>query len=350
MNTPLLIYGANGYTGRLICERAAILGMKPILAGRNGEEIRELAQQYGWEYRVFSLDTPEAIARQIHDVKVVLHSAGPFMYTAKPMMEACLLAGVHYLDITGEIQVFERAARWDERAKAAGILMMPGTGFDVVPTDCLALFLKQLLPGATHLQLAFAGLGGGVSRGTANTMVEGLGRGGAVRVNGQLQPVHYGHKSITVPHPSKSFFAISIPWGDISTAYHTTGIPNIETYMGFSRKMYAWVKLMPYFAWVFNFGWVKNLLKKRINGNKPGPSARRRANSKSLVWGRVSNDKGESRQAFLVTHEGYTLTAITSLMIAQRVLQGDVKPGFHTPAGLFGPDLIMEVDGTERGC
>ncbi len=345
----LLIYGANGYTGRLICERAALLGLKPILAGRNGEEIRELALTYGWEYRVFGLDTPEAVAEKIHDVKVVLHAAGPFMYTAKPMMEACLLAGVHYLDITGEIAVFEMAARRDERAKAAGILLMPGTGFDVVPTDCLALYLKQQMPDATRLQLAFVGQGGGVSRGTAGTMVEGLGKGGAVRVNGQLQHANFGQNSLTVPHPAKTFFAISIPWGDITTAYHTTGIPNIETYMGFSRRMYGWIKLMPYFKWLFSISWVKKYIKKSITGNRPGPSPQQRANGRSLVWGRVFNDNGASTQAWLITKDGYTLTAITSLMIAQRVLQGDVKPGFHTPAGLYGADLIMEVEGSERG-
>ncbi|MBK8704615.1 MAG: saccharopine dehydrogenase NADP-binding domain-containing protein [Saprospiraceae bacterium] len=342
----LLIYGANGYTGRLICERAALLGLKPILAGRNGEEIRELALTYGWEYRVFGLDTHEAVAEKIHDVKVVLHAAGPFMYTAKPMMEACLLAGVHYLDITGEIAVFEMAARRDERAKAAGILLMPGTGFDVVPTDCLALYLKQQMPDATRLQLAFVGQGGGVSRGTAGTMVEGLGKGGAVRVNGQLQHANFGQNSLTVPHPAKTFFAISIPWGDITTAYHTTGIPNIETYMGFSRRMYGWIKLMPYFKWLFSK--LEKIYQKAQRAT--GRGLLHSSEPTAEAWsGAACSTTMEPPQAWLITKDGYTLTAITSLMIAQRVLQGDVKPGFHTPAGLYGADLIMEVEGSERG-
>ena len=93
------------------------------------------------------------------------------------MVEACLRLGKHYLDITGEISVFEAMARRDKAAKQAGMMIMPGVGFDVVPSDCLAVHLKNLLPTATDLTLAFYGLGG-ISHGTQATMTMNAGSGG----------------------------------------------------------------------------------------------------------------------------------------------------------------------------
>ena len=150
-----LIYGANGYTGQLITRYAIEQGLKPILAGRNAVSIKALAEEHNLDYRIFGLDDPEEIDRALTDVSLVLHAAGPFIYTAKPMIMACLRNGVHYLDITGEIAVFELAFRYDGRARNKNIVLMPGVGFDVVPTDCMAVYLKQKLPDAKLLKLAF---------------------------------------------------------------------------------------------------------------------------------------------------------------------------------------------------
>jgi short subunit dehydrogenase-like uncharacterized protein len=343
-----LLYGATGYTGQLIAEYAASFGLKPILAGRSEAKVKALAESLGLEYRVFDLADTAALDAALKETPVVLHAAGPFMFTAKPMLEACLRTGTHYLDITGEIAVFEMAARMDKKAREAGIMLLPGAGFDVVPTDCLALHLKNRMPDATHLQLAFAGLGGGVSQGTAATMAENLGEGGAMRKDGKIVKVPMGHKSMIVPFRDKSLFVMSIPWGDVSTAYHSTGIPNIETYMGFSPSAYRWVKLQRYFNWLLRTSFVRNIVKKRIKERPAGPTPEQRARSKSFVWGRVSNAEGKVLEAQLVTPEGYTLTALTSLLIAKKVLNGNAPVGFQTPAKAYGEDLILEVEGTER--
>lgn len=343
-----LLYGATGYTGQLIAEYAASFGLKPILAGRSEAKVKALAESLGLEYRVFDLADTAALDAALKETPVVLHAAGPFMFTAKPMLEACLRTGTHYLDITGEIAVFEMAARMDKKAREAGIMLLPGAGFDVVPTDCLALHLKNRMPDATHLQLAFAGLGGGVSQGTAATMAENLGEGGAMRKDGKIVKVPMGHKSMIVPFRDKSLFVMSIPWGDVSTAYHSTGIPNIETYMGFSPSAYRWVKLQRYFNWLLRTSFVRNIVKKRIKERPAGPTPEQRARSKSFVWGRVSNAEGKVLEAQLVTPEGYTLTALTSLLIAKKVLNGNAPVGFQTPAKAYGEDLILEVEGAER--
>lgn len=322
--------------------------MKPIIAGRNEAEIKALATASGLAFRVFDLSDTTALEAALAEVPVVLHAAGPFVHTAKPMMEACIRKGVHYLDITGEVRIFERAAHWSDKAEAAGIMLMPGVGFDVVPTDCLAVYLHQQLPDANFLQLAFAGMGG-VSRGTANTMTESLGEPGAVRRDGKLARVPVAYKGLWAPHPVKSFFAMTIPWGDLSTAYRSTGIPNIETYMGISPKSYQRARRLRYFGWLLRTSFFRNRAKRAIQRRPAGPSPEKRLQSRSLIWGKVQNAQGAERQAYLTTPEGYTLTALTSLLIVEKVLAGHFQPGFQTPAGLYGADLILEIPGTERG-
>ena len=165
----LLIYGANGYTGELVAEEAVRRGLRPLLAGRNAEEIEALAARLELDSRIFGLDDPAALARGLEGVAAVLHCAGPFIWTSKPMIAACLAAQAHYLDITGEIGVFESVQRRADQARDAGVALIPGVGFDVVPTDCLAARLAAALPNATHLTLAFTSEGGSTSPGTMKT-------------------------------------------------------------------------------------------------------------------------------------------------------------------------------------
>jgi len=282
-------------------------------------------------------------------VPVVLHAAGPFIRTSQPMIEACLETKTHYLDITGEIPVFELAHRYGEAAEQNDIMLMPGVGFDVVPTDCIAKFLAEQLPTATHLQLAFAIAGGGMSHGTAMTMVEGLGEPGAVRKDGKITAVPLGHKSMVVPFASdRERLVVTIPWGDVSTAYYTTGIPNIETYTQIHPNALLWLRLSRYFACLLRKEWVRNLIRGFINRREPGPDQQAREKARSYVWGKVSDANGASCAARLCTLEAYTLTAMTSVEVTRRVLAGDWSPGFQTPAGNYGADFIIEVTDAER--
>ncbi len=349
MDDSFLLYGAYGYTGELITRMAADFNLRPVLAGRDEKRLQALAERHGFDYLAFSLDDTPALTHALQKVPVVLHVAGPFKYTAIPMIEGCLETKTHYLDITGEVDVFELAQRFGAAAEQNEIMLMPGVGFDVVPTDCMAKFLHEQLPSATHLQLAFAGLGGGASQGTALTMAENLGQASAVRKNGRLTPVPLGHKTMTVPFSAdRSLYTMSIPWGDLSTAYYTTGIPNIETYMSFPPRAYRMVKLQRYFNWLLRTSLVKNIARRRIKAGPPGPTDEERERSRSLVWGKVWDDNENEFAARIETLEGYTLTATTALMIAKRVLNGDFAMGYQTPAGAYGADLIMEVESTFR--
>lgn len=343
-----LLYGANGYTGELIARAAREQGMSPVLAGRSEEKVEPIARSLGFEYRIFDLADTQALDRALNQVPLVLHAAGPFVHTARPMLEACLRTQTHYLDITGEIDVFELAHDLDQQARQAGVMILPGTGFDVVPTDCLALFLKKQLPGATHLKLAFTTLGGGISHGTAMTMAENLGKSGAVRREGEIVEVPIGHKTMEVSFSGKKRFVMTIPWGDVSTAYYTTGIPNIETYTGIAPSAYRYVKWQRHLSGLLRSGWVKGLVKQWIDRRPAGPDEERRRQGRSLIWGEVRNAAGDRRGACLAAPEGYALTVQTSLLIARKALSGHAPAGFQTPAGAYGEDLIMEIGGVER--
>lgn len=192
MRKGILIYGCTGYTGQLICQLAAEQQLPVIIAGRDKRKVEELSVRLNLPCRVFDLTHPDQIAEQIADVKVVLHCAGPFKFTAKIMAEACIKTTTHYLDITGEIEVFESLFAMDAKAKNAGVTLMPGVGFDVVPTDCLALYLKEKVPRPHSLDLALVMKGGRFSHGTAITMAENMGEKCVVRRDGKIKTMPQG--------------------------------------------------------------------------------------------------------------------------------------------------------------
>ena len=342
----LMIYGANGYTGRLIAREAAKRGLQPMLAGRNRDEVRALADELGMLCRVFELSSAGEIARNLDGIDVVLHCAGPFSKTAEPMLEACLAHKVHYLDITGEIDVFALCHRADARARERGIVVAPGVGFDVVPTDCVAAMLKRRLPDATSLVLAFEA-GGGPSPGTAKTSVEGMARGGRARVNGELVDVPLAWKSRAFVRDGKSRSAMTIPWGDVYTAFVSTGIPNVETYMVVPPKTIKRLTWMRHLQPVLKMGFVQNFMKRQVERNTPGPSQQRRQDSGCYVWGEVRNAAGKEARLALTAPNGYDLTVTASLGIAQRLLEQAQPPqgGYYTPSLLMGADYVTTLPG-----
>ena len=343
----LLVYGANGYTGKQIAERAHETGMRPILAGRRADAVAPLAERLGFEHRVFPLDSPSQIAQSLDGVQAVLLAAGPFSVTSAPMLEACVMKRVHYLDITGEIDVFEHCAAQHRRAVAAGIVVLPGVGFDVVPSDCLAASLAGALPGATSLELAFASSGGSgprISRGTARTMLAGFGQGGAVRRDGRIVRVPLAWRTRRVPFRDRERDTASIPWGDVATAFHSTGIPNIVVYTAMSRSQVLALELAHFLTPVIRLGVVQRLVERRIARSVPGPDESTRRTGRTQLWGRATDNDGRSVEGTLVTPESYRLTAETAVESARRVVAGEAQPGFQTPSRAFGAAYITAFD------
>jgi short subunit dehydrogenase-like uncharacterized protein len=346
-NEALLIYGSYGYSGELITRRALDRGLTPILAGRDADALRRQAEELSLEYRVTSLDDPARLHQTLQRVRTVLHCAGPFIHTSRPMADACLRAGAHYIDITGEIAVFEALAARDGEARARGVMLLPGAGFDVVPTDCLAVHLAERLPGSTELVLAFQSVGG-ISRGTAATMVEHVGRGSVIRRDGELRRVPLAHSTRMVDFGRGPRLAVAHPWGDLSTAWRSTGIPNITVYRATSRAELRLMMVVRAGLPLLATRPVQRLLRALVHRQRRGPDAHARRTGVSRFWGEVRRADGAVTAARLHAPEAYTLTAHTAVACAERTLSGDVRPGYATPAMAYGPEFILAIDGVHR--
>ncbi len=344
MKNKWMIYGANGYTGKLIAKQARQRGLKPILAGRNRETIETLAAETGFEHLVFDLDDEAAAKEALEGISIVLHCAGPFSATSQPMIDACLESGCHYLDITGEISVFANAHRQSDEAMRADIVLMPGVGFDVVPTDCLAATLVKALPAATSMVLAFES-GGRMSPGTAKTSIEGLAGGGCVRKDGKLKwvPLAWKTREICFKHGKR--LAVTIPWGDVFTAYISTGVPDIEVYMVAPPSYILRMKRLRMAKPLLSMQWVQNMMKRRIEKSVIGPEVGERQTSQVQLWGEVKSADGRSASAAMTTPDGYDVTVAASLGIVEYLLETDVEGGFYTPSLLLGADYAASLPG-----
>lgn len=344
-NKTWMIYGAYGYSGELIAREAASRGLAPILAGRSESKLAPLADELGLAHRTFGLDDPGAVAERLEDVDIVLHCAGPFSATAPPMIEACLAAGSHYLDITGEIGVFEHAFAQHWLANETGVVLCPGVGFDVIPTDCVAAHLAEALPDAIRLTLGFDSRSG-FSPGTAKTTVEGLAGGGKVRKGGGIAtvPLAYGVRRIDFGDGEK--LAMTIPWGDVATAWYTTGIPDIEVYIPASPGLVKRVKRMNWVRPLLGLGPVQSFLKAQAGKKVRGPDAETREKQPTHVWGEVVNAEGDKRVARIKTANGYTVTLHGSLEVIQYLLANNPGGGTYTPSKLVDKDLVTRLPGS----
>lgn len=347
MASRLIVYGSTGYTGKLIAELAVKKGLPVVLAGRNEEKLKAQSKALGGvEWQQVSLEDAESLDRLLgggdgaSERKVVLHCAGPFFRTYKQMAAACLRNGAHYLDITGEIDVFEGLASISSEFEKAGLMAMPGTGFDVVPTDLVASELASQIPDATELELAFMTKGTRASHGTASSVTSRLGNGGVVRRDGRFKPVPTAWKVKEIEfEKGEPRICVSIPWGDVSTAYHSTGISNITVYMSVPPSSVKWLKASNLINPLLRTSLVRGTIQKRIDNGPEGPTEQQRENGRSLIWGKVLNAAGEEKEMRLSTFEGYKLTVLTSVKIASYVLQGKFLPGFQTPSRVFRMEL-----------
>lgn len=352
MSDPWMIYGATGFTGELAAREAVRRGLAPVLAGRNREAVEALARKLGLPWRAFSLDDPAAVAAALAGpprISAVLHCAGPFVWTSKPMVKACLAAGVHYLDITGEIAVFEKVLPLGKEAEAAGVCLLPGVGFDVVPSDCLAATLAAALPDATHLTLAFGSEKAAFSRGTLKTMIEGLPYSGAIREDSRIVPVPPAFDTREVEFPFGKRLTMTIPWGDVSTSFYSTGIPNIRVYTPAPPSQIRRLRRLKPFLPLLGLKPVKRFLQWRVDRTVTGPSAELQKTGRVHLWGEVRNATGVTVTGRLSTPEAYAFTAVAAVECAVRAAAGKVPLGAWTPSRAFGAGFAAQLPGVEAG-
>ncbi|MBI5667708.1 MAG: saccharopine dehydrogenase NADP-binding domain-containing protein [Chloroflexi bacterium] len=350
-----MIYGATGYTGTLVAEEAVRRGHKPLLAGRSEGKLKPLADRLKLDYVAVSLDDTPALQKAVTAVAAVYHAAGPFIHTAAPMLRACLAGATHYLDITGEIPVYQLAFSFDSAAREQGVAILPGVGFDVIPSDCLLKYVADQLPDATHLEVVVdalntaSGAGTNTSAGTTKSMLEILPRvGNVVRREGNLMNIRFGEGARWFQFPYGRRYAMPAPWGDVEMGYHTTGIPNITAYLTFPPSLVRQFRLVgPLLRLALQAGALRDLAGQLVDRQMTGPSEARRSSGRSWVYARVHNTRGEMRQAWLETVEAYRFTAEAGVRVVERVLDGSYR-GALTPARAFGADFVLEIPGTRR--
>lgn len=349
-----MIYGAYGYTGELIARQAIARGHRPLLAGRRRDALDKVARELDLPSVCVSLDEPVRLREALARVAVVCHAAGPFTQTSVPMLEACLDAGTSYVDITGEITVFRGVFARHAEAERRGVALLPGAGFDVVPSDCLARFVADAVPGATELELAFASLGR-PSAGTAKASFDGMVRGNFVRRDGKLVEIAWGEGVRKVRFSDRTRTVLPIPWGDLETAYRTTRIPNITTSMAVpesAARLLALARpvtrsLMPRVMAGLGSAGVREVITSAIDRYIHNPDAVARSAGRAYLWARASAKNGHSSEAWLDTVDGYALTAESAVLALEKI--AETRPvGALTPAGAFGADFVLEVKGSVR--
>jgi len=337
----ILVYGAYGYTGELVAEEMVDRGVDVVVAGRDEVRTEHLGERLGRPSRSFGVDTAAA---HVDDVDVLLNCAGPFAETYEPLVETCLETGTHYLDITGELSVFEAIAERDREAEKAGVCLLPGVGFDVVPTDCLAGHLHDRLPEATDLRLGFDP-SGSISGGTLASAIEHADQGGKVRRNGDIVDVAPAHRTRRIDFGRGERTAATIPWGDVSTAYYTTGIENVEAYTAMPTAAANALNYSRLLSPVLGFPPVKETLQTLARTTMSGPSERQRREGACDVWGEATD--GETTvTSRLRTPETYALTVDAATTAARRVAEEE-PVGFETPAAAFTPEFVLDLDGVE---
>ena len=337
-----MLYGANGSSGQLIAREAKKRGMAPILAGRSAQAINKLGDELNCSTRIFALNDPATVQQQLMGVSLILVCAGPFSATSQAVLNACKRTKTQYLDITGEIAVLESIFQQSPPLAQAGVVAVPGVGFDVVPTDCLAAMLKRELPDARRLRLVFASKKGLLSRGTMLTSLEGASEPTKMRRDGQI--IDVDSKLVTFPFGDQPAPALRLSWGDVSTAYYSTGIPTIETYIGtpdLIKQLQQLTRLRRLLSW----GPTQALLKAYYRRALSGPTESQRADDETIVWGEVSNSAGRQVAMKLRTPAAYSLTIDSAITAVSRLLQTDLAPGAYTPSMAFGPDFVLSLHG-----
>lgn len=342
MSARFLIYGANGYTGKLIAKQAAARGMSPIVAGRNREQIETLGRELGCESRVFALQGD--LRAQLEGVHVVLHCAGPYVATSAPMLDACVAARASYLDITGELPVFERIYARDAELRAVGITAVPGVGFDAVPTEGLAVLLKARMPDAFRVRIAIGSDRPATTRGTAKSAVEIAAQGVLVRVEGSLRPPPSGAKVEPFELAGKSRRLIPFPGCELAAIYRSTGIANIEIGFAASLRGGGVVARQQRLSWLLRAKPVRMLAQRVIERVVHDPTERDLREIRMHLRGDAWGPSGQ-RTLFLDTPQGYALTVDTALACAERVLAGPVRSGALAPSQLLPTEAMLALPG-----
>jgi short subunit dehydrogenase-like uncharacterized protein len=323
--STLMIYGAAGYTGGMAAEHAATAGLSLLLGGREKDRqaLEVLAARIGGEVRTFLLDDPAEIRAGLNNVTVMLNAAGPFMNTAEPLMSAAIASGVHYLDFSAELDTYREALALDERARAAGVMLLPGSGGSVAMLGCLAGHAVRRVNDPLKISIALE-VAGAMSRGSATSASQNIAPDTLQLVNGELVSRSPDDvRDFNFGNGPRSSFPVTLP--DLVTIHNATGVLNIETFVHISGG-------------AFPSGDIRDL--------PAGPTREERDANRYHAAVEVTGTDGTIVRSLLDTVNGYTFTSMAAVEAARRVIAGEVRPGFQTPASLFGHGFAETIADT----
>lgn len=345
--SSVLVYGSYGFVGSLVAEEAIDRGLEVVLAGRDREELTAQVDDLERPGRRFDLEEPDVVTEAVDGAGAdcVLNCAGPFSNTADPFVEACIRTGTDYVDITGEIPVIEGIAARDEAAREAGVTLLPAAAFSAVAMDCLAAHLTDRLPEADALALGVHSLRP-PSIGTVRTVLEGAEDGGAVYRNGRLETVPAAWKTRRIDFGRGERPAVTVPMGDVSTAHYTTGVETVSVYAMVPQPARLALRSHRYVAPVVASTPVREGLKRLAGVVREGPASWSRTRGSASLWGEARDESGGERVVSrLQTPDPYVLTPDAAVAAAERVLDDETDPGYRTPAGAFGADFVLDLEG-----
>jgi short subunit dehydrogenase-like uncharacterized protein len=313
----LLIYGATGYTGTMICYEAARRGIRFEIAGRSEDKLAELSAELNVPYHVFEVKNTSGWANALKDKTALLNIAGPFSETAEWAMDACIKAKVHYFDITAEVDIYRIAESKDEAAKAAGIMLLSGAGL-FATYDPLVLHTANRVKKPIALRSAFK-YSGGFTPGSIASSANIVNAGILVRQNGVI-------KKLNESAPAAFDFGqgpedcFPTPLGGVVLCYKSTGIPEIEEYFQMALPAAS--------------GETASV------GKESGSSSEIKDEQRSKIVAEVTGADGAVARSMVEMPAGYMPTVTSSVEIVFRALNGIFKEGFQSPASVYGEELL----------
>jgi len=358
MSGQLTILGATGYTGRLCAQVAQERGLDVVLAGRNPDKLGALARELGGPRTAVVDVTDGAALRALADAsEVLLTTVGPYGLHGRPAVHAAIDGGAHYIDVSGEVPFIAWVREQDEAARAAGVTLCPGFGFDGFPGDLLAGMAAALLGAPVdEARVAYLVRRGRVSGGTFRTMVSMAGAPGAAWVGGRLVDEPIGADAWRAPYPEPLGIrpAVSAPMPDVATLGPSTGAHTARAYM-----VAPGARVMPKIAAPLQavLGAVMrspagDAVRRFADGMPEGPAPGDRARTRTAVLAEVRGGHDTAR-VWCRLSDLYLATAHIAVGVAQRLMDGPSPSGAVTPTQLFGPDagtFLQEIGADWASC
>ncbi len=343
--TTIMLYGANGFTAGIMLPKLKVLSCKIILAGRNKEAIALIAKKYGYETRIFDLDHAQIVEKNLQDCGLLLNCAGPFTKTAWPLASACVKVRCHYFDITGELSVFQSLFSLNEAARAAKVSIIPGMGFDIVPSDCLAKMLAEQLPDASSIMIAISTKNTRASHGTMKTLFLNIGMMSLASRNGVgIEPVAKDDTHRNVTFNGRTIMCMRAPLADLFCTPKSTGIEHVDTYLAMPKQFERIVPIVNIVRNLAQRPALNKLFAKAIELLPNGPTAAQQQKGCAYIYGEARTNDNRIARAQLRTHEPYVYTGDALIKGAERFLREGLACGFQTPSLAFGSHFAVEVD------